>query len=403
VRTKLLQTFALGIGFAIAACSSSSSDDSATGSGATGAGGGATAGLGNTAAAGHPGTGGTGVGAGGTIGGNTAGAGTGVAGTGFGTAGTGFGTGGTFSSGGTGFGTAGTGFGTAGTGFGMGGATGSAGAGTAGGGHAGTSAGGSTGAGGNVGHGGSGAGGSTGTAGSGAGGSGGSTVACNGPALSGGSQHCSSNSSGTANSFTWTIWSSGSGGCIITYGSSAAFSATWNNSGDFLARVGLSLGSNKTFDQLGTISADFSETFTVVPVEGKTSKIYVALYGWTVDPLSEFYIIDDYGDFVPGPINSDGSSRINYGSLTVDDGTYDIWAMPVKNRPAITGDNKDFTQIFNVRKERRKCGHISASQHFAKWSTIGLPVGKLEEAMFLMEAQNNSGTVNVTTATISVK
>jgi hypothetical protein len=30
-------------------------------------------------------------------------------------------------------------------------------------------------------------------------------------------------------------------------------------------------------------------------------------------------------------------------------------------------------------------------------------LGKLEEAMFLMEAQNNSGTVSVTTAAISVE
>jgi len=55
-----------------------------------------------------------------------------------------------------------------------------------------------------------------------------------------------------------------------------------------------------------------------------------------------------------------------------------------------------------VRKVRRKCGHISLSEHFAKWVTTGLPVGKLEEAMFLMEAQNNSGTIDVS-ATVTVK
>jgi hypothetical protein len=32
-----------------------------------------------------------------------------------------------------------------------------------------------------------------------------------------------------------------------------------------------------------------------------------------------------------------------------------------------------------------------------------MALGKLEETMFLMEAQNNSGTIDVTTATISVK
>jgi len=79
----------------------------------------------------------------------------------------------------------------------------------------------------------------------------------------------------------------------------------------------------------------------------------------------------------------------------VDDGTYDIWALPVEDRPSIIGDNSDFTQIFNVRRVRRKCGKISLSEHFAKWDAVGLTLGNLEEAMFLMEAQNNSGTIDV--------
>ena len=74
----------------------------------------------------------------------------------------------------------------------------------------------------------------------------------------------------------------------------------------------------------------------------------------------------------------------------------------MKNKAAITGNNKDFTQIFSVRQVRRKCGHISVSEHFSKWASVSLPLGKLEEAMFLMEAQNNSGTIDVT-ATVTVK
>jgi endo-1,4-beta-xylanase len=178
-------------------------------------------------------------------------------------------------------------------------------------------------------------------------------------------------------------------------GVDANYSANWTAASDFLARAGLAFDSTKTPAQLGTITAQFAETFTEVPVQGATSKIYVALYGWTLDPLMEYYVIEDYGTFVPGPTASDGSARTNYGTLTVDDGTYDIWALPVTDRPAITGDHMNFTQIFNVRQVRRKCGQISLSEHFAKWNAVGLTLGKLEEAMFLMEAQNNSGTINV--------
>ena len=181
----------------------------------------------------------------------------------------------------------------------------------------------------------------------------------------------------------------------------ANYSASWTAASDFLVRAGLVFDSTQTHDQLGTITGDFAETFTEVPVQGATSKIYVALYGWTLDPLMEYYVIEDYGDFVPGPTSSDGSPRTNYGTLTVDDGTYDIWALPVTNRPAITGDNMNFTQIFAVRRVRRNCGRISLSEHFAKWDAVGLTLGNLEEAMFLMEAQNNSGTINIT-ATVTL-
>lgn len=222
------------------------------------------------------------------------------------------------------------------------------------------------------------------------------------PATSG-TRVCSNMRSKLSSGYSYELWQAGGGsGCMTVPGIDANYSASWTNSADFLSRAGLAFDSTKTPTQIGTIDADFAETFTEVPVQGATSKIYVALYGWTIDPLMEYYVIEDYGDFIPGPTSSDGSPRTNYGTLTVDDGIYDIWALPVKNRPAITGNNKDFTQIFNVRRVRRKCGHISLSAHFAKWNAVGLTLGKLEEAMFLMEAQNNSGTIDVA-ATVTLK
>jgi endo-1,4-beta-xylanase len=219
----------------------------------------------------------------------------------------------------------------------------------------------------------------------------------------GGTQYCANTKGKLSSGYSYELWASGQGsGCMTVFGVNANYKASWTAASDFLARAGLTFDQTKTPAQLGTISAEFAETSTEQPVQGATSKLYVALYGWTVDPLAEYYIIEDHGDFVPGPVASDGSPRTNYGTLTVDDGTYDIWALPVKNRAAITGDNKDFTQIFNVRQVRRKCGHISVSEHFSKWASVGLPQGKLEEAMFLMEAQNNSGTIDVT-ATVTLK
>ena len=255
--------------------------------------------------------------------------------------------------------------------------------------------------------GGGGAGGTGGAGGAGGGGEAGASGAASCPPaapLVSGTKYCA-NATGTASpGYNYERWAGGEGsGCMTVGGVNATYSASWTESNDFLARAGLKFDSTKTHDQVGTISAEFAETYTEVPMAGKTSKIYLAVYGWTLEPLTEFYVIEDYGDFVPGPTSSDGTPRTNNGTITVDGGTYDIWSMAVKNKPAITGNNKDFNQYFSVRKTRRKCGQISVSAHFSKWTSLGLPLGKLEETMFLMEAQNNSGTVNVTTATFSIK
>lgn len=191
---------------------------------------------------------------------------------------------------------------------------------------------------------------------------------------------------------------------MTVYGVDADFSATWSGATDFLARAGVRFDATKTPAQVGTISANFAEAKTESPTQGKTSKIYFAVYGWTISPLSEYYIIDDYGTFVPGPAASDGTPRTHLGTIVVDDGTYDVWQLHVTNKPAITGDNQEFDQYFSVRQpqSRRQCGHISVSEQFSKWATLGIQLGKLEEAMFLMEAQNNSGTIDVT-ATLGIK
>ena len=177
------------------------------------------------------------------------------------------------------------------------------------------------------------------------------------------------------------------------------FSANWTNVEDFLARVGLSFDQTKTPAQIGTISADFAETKT-----GSTDGlVYVGIYGWTIDPLREYYILDDWGTTMPAGTASDGTPRDHVGTITVDDGTYEVWKKTRVNKPAITGDNKTFDQYFSIRQTARQCGHVSISEHFSKWIGLGLPLGKLYEAKWLVEAQDSTGTINFTKATVVVR
>ena len=209
--------------------------------------------------------------------------------------------------------------------------------------------------------------------------------------LTGGTQHCSSNASGNmGGGYSWTIWSSGSGGCIITYDNQGcAFKATWNNSGNFLARTGLGWNSTKTYDQIGTISVEFAETKT--GSGGGWS--YIGIYGWTKDPLIEYYVIDDWFT-KPNP-----GTKI--GTITVDGATYNVVKHTQTNQPSIVG-TATFDQFFSVRETARQCGHISLSKHFDEWAKLGMKLGKMYEARILLETGGGNGSIDFTNATVVV-
>jgi len=237
-------------------------------------------------------------------------------------------------------------------------------------------------------------------AGSGGGGAAGATGSCPvAKPLTGGTKYCSNTTGNAGGNYSYELWASGNGtGCMNVFGVDAAFSATWTNVEDFLARIGLGFDRSKTPAQIGTLSADFAETKT----GGETGLVYVGIYGWTVDPLREYYILDDWGSTKPAGLASDGTPRDMVGVITVDGEVYDVWNKTRTNKPAITGDNKTFDQYFSIRQKARQCGHISISTHFNEWIRLGLKLGNLVEAKLLLEAQDTSGTIEFSTAKVVV-
>jgi len=241
---------------------------------------------------------------------------------------------------------------------------------------------------------------SAGAAGAGAAGAAGGPVTCSAATpLTGGTQYCS-NSKGNVSggNYRYELWAEGGGsGCMRVYGKGAAFNANWSNVEDFLARVGLDFDQTKTHSQLGTLSADFQETQT-----NTTGLVYIGIYGWTVNPLKEYYILDDWGPTKPGGTASDGTPRERVGTLDIDGDTYDVWKKERVNKPSIIGD-QTFYQYFSIRTTARQCGHISISEHFKGWEKLGLDLGKLYEAKMLVESQDSSGTVDFTKVTVQVE
>ena len=172
----------------------------------------------------------------------------------------------------------------------------------------------------------------------------------------------------------------------MTYYDNGTYKASWSNTGDFLARVGFKYNEDKTYEQLGPIDAYFNWS-----KQGSAGGYnYIGIYGWTVDPLVEYYIVDDW-------FNKPGANLLGQrkGEFTVDGDTYEIWQNTRVNKPSIKGD-QTFPQYFSVRKSSRSCGHIDITAHFKKWESLGMRMGKMYEAKVLVEAGGGTGSFDVT-------
>ncbi len=227
----------------------------------------------------------------------------------------------------------------------------------------------------------------------GAAGAGGTPVACPPQApLTGGTQH-TGNNQGTAAGLTWYLWSNASSGSITTY-STPAFSASWNNSGDFLARLGLKWNDTQTRDQYGAITAQFAENKT--GTGGSYS--YIGVYGWSVSPCVEYYIVED--SYSVMPVNP--GSATNKGNANIDGGMYILYSRPVSGTgSSLCSGVSSWTQFYSVRQTARQCGQISISEHFKAWNDAGMTLGKLDQATILVEAGGGTGSIDFTTASVT--
>ena len=252
----------------------------------------------------------------------------------------------------------------------------------------GTDGGGSTGGGGLAAQGGSGSGGTGGDV-----GTGGTSSTCSmGSPPTGGTKH-SSNAEGTAGGQTWLVWANGDGASMTTY-DTTAFSASWNDSGDFLARFGLQWDDTKTYDQYGAITAQFA--YEKAGTGGDYS--YIGIYGSFVNPCVEYYIVDDSYDKMP--IKAYNAS--NKGTVDIDGGTYSLYMSEYGTGARCTGGST-WTRVYSVRQTARQCGQISVSEHFRAWAKAGIALGKLDQAMIFLEAGGGTGSIDFTMASVTVQ
>ena len=116
---------------------------------------------------------------------------------------------------------------------------------------------------------------------------------------------------------------------------------------------------------------------------------YLSVYGWTTDPLVEYYIGESYGDYDP-------SSGLTYkGTVTSDGSTYDIYLGVRTDEPSIDG-TATFDQYWSIRSSLRTSGTVTTANHFNAWADLGMDLGTFNYQILSTEGIDGTGSSTVT-------
>ena len=176
----------------------------------------------------------------------------------------------------------------------------------------------------------------------------------------GNGSNVSGNQVGSISGTPWGFeqWYQG-GNATMTYYSNGTFKANWSGSNDYLTRVGYQYNGNGISHTTKHFTVDYKYTKT-----GSAQYGYIGVYGWTKNPETEYYVVDDW--FSKPSENYIGEK---FGEITVDGAKYTIHAYLRQQEPSKSGTST-FVQFFSVRETPRQCGHIDISAHFKKWDEL---------------------------------
>ena len=197
-------------------------------------------------------------------------------------------------------------------------------------------------------------------------------------------QTLTSNQTGTHNGFYYSFWKD-SGDASFGLLAGGRYTSQWSNStNNWVGGKGWNPGGPKVVNYSGSYNVDNSQNS------------YLALYGWTRNPLIEYYVIESYGSY--NPANCSGGQ--NYGSFQSDGATYNVRRCQRVNQPSIEGNSSTFYQYFSVRTPKKGFGNISGTitvaNHFNYWASQGLNLGNHDYMVLATEGYQSRGSSDIT-------
>ena len=191
----------------------------------------------------------------------------------------------------------------------------------------------------------------------------------------------------TADGYDYELWKD-SGDTEMHVEAGGTFSCEWDNINNALFRRGKKYDCTQTYPELGNITVDYGVDYQP---EGNS---YMCVYGWTRQPLIEYYIVESWGSWRPP------GAPFPVGSVKVDGAEYDIYKTTRIEQPSID-DIQTFDQYWSVRRTKPQGdgtkieGTISVSKHFDAWKKCGLELGVMYEVALTIEGYQSKGKATV--------